>query len=504
MPRREIKLFLRQLCRLKNDSRRAGRTLVPTKRGRGPCDKHESLLAKRVSQAAIYDYAKRRDAASPMGVPMELSRSEIMPGVYLSYLHSDKFKTACMSLSLVTQLTRETASMNALIPYVLRRGTTRYGDMEAISARLDELYGTAIEPVVRRIGEIQCVGFYLSLPEAPYLPGKQDVLPEAASLLGEMLLSPATRGGLLLPKYVDSEREKMLDIIRSRINEKRSYSIFRCIEEMCCYEDFSVGRLGGEEECRSIHYQKLTKHYRRLLQTSPVEIFYCGQAGEKQVVSALKDALVTLPRGEIDYSMGTDIRMNALELEPRLVREALNVTQGKLVIGFRLGECMEEPEQAAIMVFNCVFGSGSTSKLFMNVRERLSLCYYASSMTDIHKGLLLVASGIEFDKFDAARDEIFAQLEAVKRGEISESELNAARSVVASDLRALTDSQGELEGFYLAQSLDGDGCSPEELAELAENVRMEDVVNIANSVECDLIYFLEGNGDEGVEDNDAE
>lgn len=438
---------------------------------------------------------------------MNISRREIMPGVQLSYLHSDKFKTACMSLTLVTQLDRETAAMNALIPYVLRRGTTRYGDMEAISARLDELYGTAIEPVVRRIGELQCLGFYLSFPEAGYLPGGQDLLGDVAGLLGEMLLSPATRGGLLLPKYVDSEREKLLDIIRSRVNDKRSYSLQRCIEEMCCCESFSVGRLGGEEECRAIHYQKLTKHYRKLLQTSPIEIFYCGQAREERVAETLRDALATLPRGEIDTDMGTEIRMNALEAQPRLVRERMAVTQGKLVIGFRLGECMEEPDVAALNVFNCVFGGGSTSKLFMNVREKLSLCYYAGSLADVHKGLLLVASGIEFDKFDAVKEEIFAQLEAIRRGEVSEEELRSARSGVASDLRAITDSQGELEGYYLAQALDGDGCSPLELEELAENVTKEDVVGIAKSVECDLIYFLEGDGsgeEEDETDDDGE
>ena len=122
---------------------------------------------------------------------MELTRTEIMPGVWLSHLRTDKFKTACMSLSLLTQLKRETASMNALIPYVLRRGTTRYPDMEAISARLEELYGTAIEPVVRRIGEIQCLGFYASIPEEDYLPGAKAVLQKATALMGELLLSPA-------------------------------------------------------------------------------------------------------------------------------------------------------------------------------------------------------------------------------------------------------------------------------------------------------------------------
>ena len=134
---------------------------------------------------------------------MEYSRTELLPGVFLNHLRSDKFKTACISLSLLSQLRRESASMNALIPYVLRRGTTRYGDMESLSRRMDELYGTAIEPVVRRIGEIQCIGFYGSFPEDEYLPGGEKLLHSAVELMGEMLLSPNTRGGLLQQSYVD-------------------------------------------------------------------------------------------------------------------------------------------------------------------------------------------------------------------------------------------------------------------------------------------------------------
>lgn len=121
------------------------------------------------------------------------------------------------------------------------------------------------------------------------------MLEQATALLGELLLSPATRGGLLLPKYVDSEREKAEDIIRSRVNDKRSYSVTRCIEEMCCYEDFAVGRFGSLDDMRSVNYKKLTKQYRALLQTAPIEIFYCGKASEKQLVAALRDALATLP-----------------------------------------------------------------------------------------------------------------------------------------------------------------------------------------------------------------
>lgn len=434
---------------------------------------------------------------------MKFNRTELMPGVFLSHLRSDKFKTACMSVTLLTQLRRETAAMNAVIPFVLRRGTTRYGDMEQLSRRMDELYGAAVEPVVRRIGEIQCIGFYGSFPEPDYLPGGEALLGDTCALMAQLLLDPVTRGGLLLPQYVDSEREKLLDIIRSRMNDKRSYALSRCIEEMCCYEDFAVSRFGSESEAENIHYKKLTRHYRELIQTCPVEIFYCGKTDFKAVSAAMRDAFSAMPRGEIDYDIGTDLRMNAVEDHVRFVEEEMDMTQGKLVLGFRLGECMEEPDIPALYVFNAVYGSGATSKLFMNVREKLSLCYYASSAVYLHKGIMLVSSGIEFDKLDAARDEILAQLDSVRRGEITDDELRSAKKSVASDLRAVQDSIGELEGFYLSQALDGLDYGPAELAALAEDVTKEDVQAIAESIECDLIYFLKGSGEEDGSDDET-
>ena len=437
---------------------------------------------------------------------MEYSRSELMPGVFLSHLRSDKFKTACLSVNLLTQLKRETAAMNALIPSVLRRGTTRYPDMEQISRRLDELYGAAIEPVIRRVGEVHCLGFFASFPEPAFLPGGEALLGEMSSLMAEMLLSPVTRGGLLQPQYVDSEKEKLLDLIRSRVNEKRSYAVQRCLEEMCCYEDYAVSRFGDIPECEAIHYKKLSRYYRELLRKSPVELFYCGRAKLEEVEEALCDALAGMPRGEIDYDIGTEIRMNAVEAEPRYHEEHMDVTQGKLVLGFRLGECMEEPDRAAIHVFNAVYGSGATSKLFLNVREKLQLCYYASSAVVLRKGLMLVSSGISFENLEAARAEILAQLDAVKNGEISDDELLWAKRSVASDLRSTLDSQGELEGYWLSQAVDGADYGPAELAELAENVTKEDVIAIAKSVELDMVYFLCGNDEEeeDTEDEDTE
>lgn len=435
---------------------------------------------------------------------MEYSRTEIRPGVWLTHLREDKFKTACFSVSLLSQLNRETASMNALIPFVLRRGTAAFPDMETLSARMEELYGTVVEPIIRRIGEIQCCGFYASFPEDDFLPQGEGVLKDTIELTLDLLLSPVTRGGLLLPAYVDSEREKLLDLISARMNNKRSYAVLRCIEEMCCCEDFAVSRYGDEESCRSINYKKLSRHYRTLLQISPIELFYCGRASLRDVKALLRDHLSTLPRGEIDTEIGTEIRMNALEAEPRSTVEEMDVAQANLVIGWRLGECMEDPDFAALYVFNDLFGGSTGSKLFLNVREKLSLCYYASSIIDIRKGLLLVSSGIQLSNLDAAKSEIFAQLDAVCRGDFSEEDLLTAKAGVISDLHSIPDSQGALESFYLSQAVVGADYSPTDLAALVNEVTAEQVIAIAKSVECDQIYLLKQDSSPEEENDNAE
>lgn len=438
---------------------------------------------------------------------MEYSRVEVRPGVFLTHLREDKFKTACFSVTLLSQLSRDTASMNALIPFVLRRGTTRYPDMEALNGRFDELYGTVIEPVVRRIGEIQCCGFYASFPEDDFLPGGESVLGDALALTLEMLLSPVTRGGLFLPDYVASERENLLDLIAARVNNKRAYAISRCVEEMCCCEDFAVSRYGDEESCRGINYKKLSRHYKALLQEAPIELFYCGRAPLSAVRKLLRDLLATLPRGEINADIGTDVRMNALEAQPRYAEEEMDVNQANLVIGWRLGECMEDPDFPALYVFNDLYGGSPSSRLFLNVREKLSLCYYASSILDVRKGLLLVSSGIQESNYEAAKNEIFAQLDAIRRGEITEEQLETSRAGVMSDLRSAPDTQSALESYYLAQAVTGADVGPLEMAELVSEVTADRVQAIAQSVECDQIYLLKAfpqdNTEESTE-NEAE
>lgn len=427
---------------------------------------------------------------------MEYFRRELAPCVYLTALRTDQFKTGYLTASLLTQLTREQAADNAVLPYVLRRGTASLPDMRAFSARLDGLYGAAIEPKVRKLGEIQALGFAASFSEDRYLPQGEEIFPEIVRLMGELWLSPNTRGGLFLPDYVDSEKEKLLQRLESLRNNRSAWAVRRLVENMCSMEDYAVSAMGGADEAENIHYVKLTKDYRALLGASPVEFFYCGSRRGDEVARMLEDAMLLLPRGEIDLDMGTDVRMNALESQPRYFVEEMDVTQGSLAMGFRLGKCMEDPDEAAIRVFNAVYGGCVTSRLFTNVRERLSLCYYASSSVDLHKGIMTVSSGIDFDKYDPAREEIIAQLDSLRRGEITEEELSAAKNAAVNAMRTVPDSPAALEDFYLSQTVKGLDASPLDMAALMEEVTADQVTEIAQGVELDAVYFLKGGSEE--------
>lgn len=435
---------------------------------------------------------------------MQVTRKEIAPLVFLTCLTTDKFKTGSLRLCLLDQLNRENAAKNALIPQVLRRGSARHPELDSIALALDELYGARIEPVVTRMGEIQLTGFAASCIDDAFAPGGESVLRETAALLCELLLEPNTRGGLLLPRYVDSEREKLLDRIRGVVNNKRTYSLHRLRELMCFGEDYAVPAEGTEAEAESIGYQKLTRRYREMLSAAPIEILYCGSVGFAAVEEIFRNALETLPRSEEFADLGTDVRLNTVEDAPRYYTEEMDVTQGKLALGFRLGDYFEDEHLPAIQVMNALYGGSVNSKLFMNVREKLSLCYFASSGIDEHKGVMLVSSGIAPENRAKAGAEILAQLEAVRAGDFTDEELLHARKYCASGLRALTDSPGALEEFYLSQTLKGLDYGPAELAGLCEMVSRDDVLAVAAGIELDSIYFLHGAADADEEEDEAD
>ena len=422
----------------------------------------------------------------------QITRRELFPGVWLRAIHTEKFKSAYLSLTLMAPLERETAAENALVPYVLRRGTAVHPDMERLSAALDELYGGAVEPVVRKKGETQCVGFVASFLDDAYTLGGEPILESAAALLGELLLNPYTRDGVFCPDYTAGEKANLLDRIRGQVNDKRTYATLQLTRRMCREEAFGVDKLGDEAGVEAITPASLWRRYQTLLSTAAVEVYYCGSAAPERVEAALRAALASLPVGENRLTPECQVRLHA-EAQPRVEEEALDVTQGKLALGFRTGgiTCWEEDYPALVMC-SAVFGGTTLSKLFLNVREKLSLCYYASSTLEKMKGLMLVSSGIEFDKYETARDEILAQLEAVRRGEIEDWELEGARRTLISGHRSTLDDQGRQEEFWLGQAAAGLDTTIEELCAQFETVTREQVAQAAQKLELDTIYFLKG------------
>ena len=342
---------------------------------------------------------------------MTKNRIQLLDNVFLTYVPAVKFKTDFLSAQFITPLRRETAGRNALLSAVLERGCVRYPDMQQLSAALDLLYGASVEHTVRKRGENQLWGFVATCVDDAYLPDGGAVLEPLGDILGELICHPVLEEGLLKGDYVSSERTNLLDAIRSVVNDKRALASRRLLEEMCRGEPYGLSHIGEEADVAAITPQQLTDHYRSAIASSRLELYYCGRAELERVVGVCRRIIRDLPRAG-----GEPLAMPSPHpgrREPHVVRDQMDVTQGKLGVGFSV----DTDDRDAAFVMNTMFGGTSNSKLFLNVRERLSLCYYASSAYHRSKNLITVSSGIEFENYQKALDEILAQLEAMRRGD---------------------------------------------------------------------------------------
>ncbi|MBQ3089863.1 MAG: insulinase family protein [Oscillospiraceae bacterium] len=426
-------------------------------------------------------------------------RMQLMPGVWLTAIQTRKFKSSFWSLQLLTPLEKKTASMAAVLPRVLRRGTAACPDQEQLGAALDDLYGGVIEPAVSKLGEVQMTGFMATFLDDSLTLDGRPIYPRAAELMGDLLLRPATKNGRLRSDYVLSERQNLLSDIKSLFNDKRTYSAVRLTQEMCRKEAYGVHRLGTQDEAEKITVTRLDKYYRQLLRESRVELYYCGSAKPEQIRQAWVEALMGLPRGQERELPETVTRIQPEEV--RLVCDQMTVTQAKLAMGFRAGTCIQDGDYPALLMMNAVFGGGPNSKLFLNVREKLSLCYYAASGVDKHKSLILVQSGIDLDKTEETQQEILRQLQAVRDGEFTDEDLEGARRLMLNQLTSCQDSQGALAAFYQDYVLSEHMLSPEELARQVREVKREDVISSAQKVVLDTVYLLTASLAEAKQEN---
>lgn len=415
-------------------------------------------------------------------------RTEILPGVYLTAVQSDKFKTGCFSLNLLRPMKKEEAAANALIPSVLLRGSERCPDIASISAKLDELYGASIGTLVRKKGEVQLVGFYCDYAQDEYVD--EPVFAPVMAFLAELLLNPRLENGAFPEAVVDSEKLNLENAMLSRINDKRTYAASQLIRTMCAGQPYGIPRIGDPDDLTEITAKSLYAHYRDLLATSRVELFYMGSLSPEAVTKVLQAALAELPRAEVFVPVGTTPAPHARPLQEKT--ERLDVTQGKLSLGFFTDITAKDPRYPALVLAATVFGGGATSKLFTNVREKMSLCYYASASFEKFKGVLSVSSGVEFSKLETAKTEILRQLEACQAGDITDDELESARGYLVSDLKIAMDSPGRLDDYYMGQILLEQDGTMEDLASAIARVTKQEAADAIQALRLDTIYALEG------------
>lgn len=420
---------------------------------------------------------------------MIINRTELCRGVWLNMIRTDRFKTGCVSINLLRPLAEETAAIHALLPSVLLRGCKSYPDMQKISHKLDDLYGATVGTLVRKRGEVHAFGLYADFLEDRYAEG-EPVFAQMMSLLQSLFFEPCLDDDGFVEEYVAGEKQNLSNTIASRINDKRSYAITRLLKHMCAGEAYRVTRLGEKEALEGIDGKKLFSIWQELLATSPIELFYLGQQPQEDVLEQMRRFVSCLPdRGEL-CRPSTEVVIP--DRDAQCIEEAMDVTQGKLTIGFRTPITAADPRMPALLVLNAVYGSGMTSKLFMKIREEQSLCYYASSSIDKHKGIMVVGSGIEFDKYEVAKEGILQQLELCKQGDISEEELDSAKNYLISALRTNHDSPGQMDDFVISQIIAGRTESVDEMIHQIEAVTVAQVTEAAATLKLDTVYFLKG------------
>ena len=413
---------------------------------------------------------------------------EMLPGVTLRCMQDSRFKQSAMSIQLLRPMDASEAALNALLPAILLRGCRDYPDLQQITQRLDDLYGASVGTLVRRIGDYQTTGFYCGFMEDRFaLPGDKILAPMIRFAM-QLLLDPVMEDGGFSRDFVESEKKNLISTIESERSDKRTYAASQLLKIMCKNDSFGVPRLGEVAQVEAVDHLSAYDHYRRILAESPMEIFYVGSASMETVAGLLIPELSRIRRDLHPLPEQT-----AFQNCPGGQQwEQQEIAQGKLSLGFVTPITNRDPRFAAMQVLNAIFGSGMTSKLFMQVREKLSLCYAVGSGYYGSKGIMTVNAGIDTRQEEKAKEAIFAQLQACRDGEITQEELAAAKESILSGLRAVYDSPGAIESFFSTAAISGLGRTPQTYSQEIGEVTVEDVVAAANTVSFHSAFFLKG------------
>ncbi|MFS0869656.1 EF-P 5-aminopentanol modification-associated protein YfmF [Paenibacillus xylanilyticus] len=402
-------------------------------------------------------------------------------------LPTKRFKTFAISLYAGVPLQEDTVTKVALTPFVLRRGTESYPETTEFREQLEHLYGAGFGFDVYKRGDYQIVQFRMDTINDSFVGGDEQLLDRSFAFLGEVLTRPALENGHFRTSYVQAERETVRKQLESVVNDKMRYAAERCIEEMCKNEPYRLHALGERKDLPGIEPDVLTDAYQIWLQQASMDLYVVGDTTLEEVENLVQKHFHVERTNAVDYE--THKAMLG-DKEVETVVERLNVNQGKLNMGLRTSITYGDPQYAAALMYNGILGGYPHSKLFVNVREKESLAYYASSRYDGHKGIATIQSGIEIPNYEKAVTIIKQQLDEMKNGTISDLEMSQTKAMICNLLKEMQDSAFEMIAYDFNRQLSGKERTADELLAQVEQISKENVREAAEQFRLDTIYFL--------------
>jgi len=411
-----------------------------------------------------------------------------MPGFKLHVVETKKYKTNTFVWRMKAPLTKENVTMRALLPQVMQSSSAKYSSTTALRSYLDELYGATLYVDLAKKGEYHIISFSIEIANEKYLSDPSPLLKKGFELLADILTKPNVSGNSFDKETVEKEKRTLKQRIQSVFDDKMRYSNVRLLEEMCKGEPYALQVNGEADAVDSITPENLYEYYQNAFLEDELDLYVIGDVKEEEVKKYAAELLQFEPR-QAKKQQHTEVREIT---KVNVVNEQQDVKQGKLNMGYRTNIIYGDPDYFALQVFNGVFGGFSHSKLFINVREKASLAYYAASRLESHKGLMMVMSGIDLKNYDQAVGIINEQMEAMQKGDFTEQELEQTKAVIKNQiLESIDTSRGLTEILYHNVVAHADILLQDWLDEMDKTTK-EDIIAVAKKINLDTIYFLTG------------
>lgn len=415
---------------------------------------------------------------------------KIKNGINLNLIKTDKFKTNLLSVFLTVPLNENTITKNALIPAILRRGSNNLKTQEEISKTLEEMYGASFDCGVDKIGDNQVLKFYLETINNSYTEEGENILKEAINILLDLVFNPLVNNEKFDETYVENEKNNIKQIIEGRKDSKATYALERCIEEMYKNLPYALYKYGRLEDLENINAENLYEQYKSMINECKIDIFVSGDITEEIKNEIIENEnIAKLEDRNPNYIESNKENRIKQEKQEETVSESMDVTQGKLILGLDLLKEQEDDKYTAL-IYNAILGGTPNSKMFQNVREKNSLAYTASSSYIRQKGNIFVKCGIEIDNYEKALKIIKEQIEDMKKGEFTEEDIKQAKVNIVSTIKFIPEEQDTELLYYFSQELSGYQMNSEEYINKVNSITKEQIVELANRMQINTIYFL--------------